>query len=393
MKAGGRSLRTITLVAAMAVVVLGAGAGAYAQQEHGGRFIVAFQPDVRAGVQRALIEGWGVTPIKVLPLINAWAVRADPMAVTMMRAQDRVLRVDTDLLIEAFAEGDKPEEVHPAPGYQPPQTVPWGIERVRAPEAWASSEGAGVKVGIVDTGIDLNHPDLRANIAGNASFVLGAPSGEDDNGHGTHVAGTVAAVNNEIGVVGVAPRAKLYAVKVLSRTGQGWLSDIIDGLTWCVNNRIQVVNMSLGCAEGNESFHAAIQAVHGAGIIMVAAAGNDGQGRVSYPAAYDEEVIAVSATDSDNRLASFSNYGWEIDFAAPGVGINSTYFRWRYRELSGTSMASPHVAGVCALRLAAHRRESPAEVEAALAGAAEDLGAAGPDPNFGNGLINALGAL
>ena len=117
------------------------------------------------------------------------------------------------------------------------------------------------------------------------------------------------------------------------------------------------------------------------------------EGRVSYPAAYDDEIIAVSATNANDDLAGFSNYGWEIDFAAPGVGANSTYSRWRYAVRNGTSQASAHVAGVCALRLAAHRGESPAEVEAALAAGAEDLGAAGHDPSFGNGLIKAQGAL
>ncbi|MBM3334994.1 S8 family peptidase, partial [Candidatus Sumerlaeota bacterium] len=190
-------------------------------------------------------------------------------------------------------------------------------------------------------------------------------SANDDNGHGTHVAGTVAAVNNTIGVVGVAPAANLYAVKVLSRTGTGYLSDLIEGLDWCISNKMQVVNMSLGSSSDNQSFHDAVIRVYQAGITQVAAAGNANGGAVTYPAKYGE-VIAVTASDINDQFASFSSQGPEVDLIAPGVSINSTYTGSSYKVLNGTSMASPHVTGIVALRLQVKPGENPDAVKAVL---------------------------
>ncbi|MHC4310790.1 MAG: S8 family peptidase, partial [Planctomycetota bacterium] len=194
---------------------------------------------------------------------------------------------------------------------------------------------------VLDTGIDYKHPDLDDNCYGGVNVINPRKDYRDDNGHGTHVAGIIAAEDNDIGVVGVAPEAYLYGVKALDRNGSGWLSDIIAGLEWCVNNRMDIVNMSLGADSDIQAFHDACDAAS-ATVILVAAAGNDG-GAVDYPAAYGS-VIAVSATDSSDGLASFSNYGNEIEIAAPGVNILSTYKGGGYETHSGTSMAAPHVA-------------------------------------------------
>ncbi|MBI2265975.1 MAG: S8 family peptidase, partial [Armatimonadetes bacterium] len=164
---------------------------------------------------------------------------------------------------------------------------------------------------------------------------------------------------------------QLYAVKALSRTGSGWLSDIIEGIQWCIDNNMKVINMSFGSASGNVSFHDAIIKAYQAGIVMVAAAGNESTS-VSYPAKYPE-TIAVTATDSNNSLAYFSNYGPETDLAAPGVGVSSTYLGGGYRTLSGTSMAAPHVTGAAALKLALNGALSPDQVRAALMATAEPL--------------------
>lgn len=255
-----------------------------------------------------------------------------------------------------------------------------------------------MKLAIVDTGIDLDHKDLQANIAGGVNTINPLKTANDDNGHGTHVAGIAGAINNTIGVVGVAPQVSLYAVKVLGRNGAGWLSDLIEGLTWCIDNGVQVVNMSLGSNSDNQSFHDAVTAVYNAGISQVAAAGNNGDGygtgtgAVTYPAAYPE-VIAVTATDSTDNLALFSSYGSAADLAAPGVSVYSTWNNGYYYTLSGTSMACPHVAGVAALRLALYPGETPDQVKAALEASAEDLGDLGWDPYFGAGLVDALGAV
>ena len=214
------------------------------------------------------------------------------------------------------------------------------------------------------------------------------------------MAGTVAALNNTVGVVGAGPDIDLYAIKVLNRNGSGFLSDIIEGLQWAAANGIQIANMSLGTTSNVQSFHDAITAAYNAGITLVAAAGNNG-GTVNFPAAYSE-VIAVSATDINNNLASFSSRGPEVDLAAPGVSILSTYKGNAYATLSGTSMASPHVAGSAALVINSpigaydanfNGQWDPAEVKQKLQDKAVDLGTVGFDNLFGWGLVNAFAAV
>lgn len=249
-------------------------------------------------------------------------------------------------------------------GTAPPvvQSIPWGISRIGAREANAFNKGLGVKVCVVDSGIDKTHPDLIANIDGGRNFVvikgrLSADNWNDDNGHGSHVAGTIAAVENLIGVVGVAPEAKLFAAKVLDSRGSGYLSDVADGITACVSAGAKVINMSLGASgdpNADSPLKTAIINAQAAGVLVVVAAGNEGQDiKNTIPAGYPS-VIAVSALNSSDQFASWSNFGLdENDFAAPGVNILSTWKGGQYNTISGTSMASPHVAGVAALHLSA----------------------------------------
>lgn len=243
------------------------------------------------------------------------------------------------------------------------------------------AKGVGVKVGVIDTGIDLKHPDLQ--VVGDVNIINERKTGKDDNGHGSHVAGTIAATDNEIGVIGVAHQANLYAVKVLDRNGSGWLSDVIAGLQWSIDNGMEVVNMSLGTASNIQSFEDAVQAVNAAGIIQVGAAGNDYGGPVIYPAAYPE-VIAVSATDDTDNIAVFSSVGPEVELAAPGVDIHSTWKGGGYNTISGTSMAAPHVTGTVALAIAA----GVTDVRGTLQATADDLGAGGKDNEYGYGLVD-----
>ncbi|NOX44392.1 MAG: S8 family peptidase [Caldiserica bacterium] len=269
----------------------------------------------------------------------------------------------------------------------------WGVVRIGADLVHASGDlGAGIKVAILDTGIDYTHPDLDANYYGGYDFVNDDPDPMDDHGHGTHVAGTVAAEDNGVGVVGVAPAAELYALKVLDADGSGYWSDLIAALDWCVRNGIQVVNMSLG-GTGNDELEAACQAAYDAGVLLVAAAGNSGNpaGRgdnISDPAAYPS-VIAVAAVDRDDTRASWSSTGPDLELSAPGVNINSTLLGGGYGEMSGTSMASPHVAGTAALVWAAYPGLSNVELRHILRDTADDLGDAGWDPQYGFGLVDA----
>jgi len=255
---------------------------------------------------------------------------------------------------------------------QPVEIFPTGISRIGASEI--SNKGENVVVAVLDTGIDLTHPDLIGNIiSGSGKSCISRTTTNDDNGHGTHVAGTIAASDNAIGVVGVASLAKLIPVKVLDKRGSGSLSSVICGIDWitanAVTSNIKVANMSLGgggssdnnCGiDNNDAMHAAICKSRDAGVTYVVAAGNEGADTLnSIPASYDDAVITVSAlADSDGLpgdddvFASFSNYGAAVDLGAPGLNIRSTWKGGGYNTISGTSMATPHVSGAVALFLA-----------------------------------------
>lgn len=355
------------------------------------RRIVVFTDDVvNQDAQEAIIKAAGGVIIKRLGLIKAQAVYLPQQAEAALKIHPSIKRIDPDVVVQATGK--------PTLSPQPPQTLPWGIDRVEADVAWSTTSGTGVKVAIVDTGIDLTHPDLASNIKGGVNTINARKSANDDNGHGTHVAGTVAALNNSIGVVGVGNTVGLYAVKVLDRNGSGFLSDVIEGLEWSINNGVQVVNMSLGTNSDIQSFHDAVIKVNQAGIVQVAAAGNDGSA-VDFPGAY-VEVIAVAAVlkNSDGTLsaASFTSRGTEVDLSAPGVSVLSTYKGSSYTTLSGTSMATPHVTGAAALVLTtlpgtydlnSNGRWDPIEVQTKLMTASENIGL---DPAiFGSGFVRA----
>jgi subtilisin len=357
------------------------------------RKIVVFKGGVDEKVKEALLSNVGAEKIKDLRLINGKAVWVSKKGEAELLKSGKVLRIDPDVEVYVL-ENVKIKGAK----LQPAQTLTWNIDRVDAEISWAISTGDPVKVGVIDTGIDLKHPDLQANIKGGYNAINPLKSANDDNGHGTHVAGIIAALNNSIGVIGVGPNIDLYAIKVLNANGSGYLSDVIEGLDWAVTNGMQVVNMSLGTPQDVQSFHDAILNAYNAGVTIVAAAGNSG-GAVSYPAAYPE-VIAVSATDQNNQIASWSSQGPEVDLAAPGVNIYSTYKGQSYATLSGTSMAAPHVSGAAALIIDTKKCDlnldgvcTPAEVQQRLEQTAIDLGDSGKDNLYGSGLVNVYNAL
>jgi len=368
------------------------------------RVIVVFDNAAVHAAAMQHIERLGGAKIKDLPMVDGAAFYLPSKAAEHAVAGiSGVKRVEPDLVVQALGK--------PAPR-QPAQEIPWGVHRVNADLVWgwdtaefvwASYPSTTVKVAVVDTGIDTKHPDLTGNLKGGMSAVSYTSSHNDDNGHGSHVAGIIAAVDNSIGVIGVAPAADLYAVKVLDRNGSGYLSDIIEGLQWVVANHINVVNMSLGTSSYSPLFDGVVQDTINSGVVIVAAAGNSGPGAntVMYPAKF-AGVIAVSATNSDssNTIASFSSRGPEVDLAAPGVSVFSTYKNQSYATLSGTSMASPHVAGVAALVLSSpigaddlypyNGVWDPSEVENRLEHTAQNLGNdSGWDLNYGYGIVNA----
>lgn len=302
------------------------------------------------------------------------------------------------------------------------QVLPFGVDRIDGENQ--ANKGAGVEVAVMDTGIDLDHPDLQANIAGGVNCV-GGTSYNDVHGHGTHVAGTIAARDNGAGVVGVAPEAKLWAVKVLDDSGRGTWSSLICGLDYVASHadRIKVANLSLGGAGSDGScdsdpLHQAVCRVMQAGVTLVVAAGNEGKDMAAQvPATFSEVLTVTALADSDGRacslgaktsygaddtFASFSNYATQSGdkshtIGAPGVAIRSTWKDGQYALNSGTSMASPHVAGAAALYVANNPGASPSQVRQALMSNAETPGTASCGTGYvtsgthAEGLVRAAG--
>jgi subtilisin family serine protease len=278
------------------------------------------------------------------------------------------------------------------------QTIPWGVALNGVPDLWKSTEGAGVKVCICDTGVDQSHPDLAGAILAARDFSRSPAGVEDLQGHGTHVAGVVAARNNDLGVVGVAPQASLLIAKVLGDDGSGSGPDIAAGIHWGLDKGARIISMSLGSPEPDDSILDAIRAAVKAGAYVIMAAGNDGShgsiDTVGWPAR-SQLGIAVAAVDKLGRVAEFSSRGPEVDIAAPGQDILSTFRGHGYAVLSGTSMSTPFVAGVVALLLARNDQsgvKTPvtdlASLKEHLAKTALDAGPVGRDPNYGWGLID-----
>ena len=357
----------------------------------GGRHIVIFQHWMSDDSQQdRVVSAQGGFVVQRLGLVNGAAVILPPGVEKQLARSPEVLRVDVDAEVYALGKPASPpgqSKKDSQEPEQPDEVLPWGVDRIDAEYAWSATRGAGVSVAVLDTGIDADHPDLQANIAGGVNFVSNPPwkpavptKWDDDNGHGTHCAGIIAGVDNDIGVVGVAPEATLYAVKVLNKNGSGYISQIIAGLEWCVDNDIDIASMSLGTDSDVLSFHEACDAAAAAGVILVAAAGNDGAD-VDYPGAYSS-VIAVAATNSDDAVASWSSRGTEVDIAAAGAAVYSTWKGGGYDTKSGTSMATPHVTGTLALALAAGRTLN-------LCASADDLPPAGTDIYSGCGLLDA----
>jgi subtilisin len=281
----------------------------------------------------------------------------------------------------------------------------WGVKRIGGGTVHADgNKGLNVPVAVIDTGIDYKHPDLGGclgagcKVAGGFDFVNNDSDPIDDEGHGTHVAGTVAALDNGVGVVGVAPEAKLYGLKVLNSSGSGSFSDVIEALQWVVDNGIKITNNSYGSSgDPGTLVRAAFDNSYAAGVLHIASAGNSGScagknDSVGYPAKY-ASVVAVAATNQSDARACFSSTGSAVELSAPGVSINSTKMGGGYVVYSGTSMASPHVAGVAALLRNTVDSPSNLEIRSLLASTAQDLGAAGRDALYGFGLVNAAAAV
>jgi subtilisin family serine protease len=276
----------------------------------------------------------------------------------------------------------------------PMQGEQWGLTTLHATSAWITGDGTGQVVGVVDTGVDASHPDLAGAVLPGTDVVDGGDGRIDPNGHGTHVAGIVAAVSgNGIGGAGLATGARVLPVRVIGADGSGWDSDAAAGLVWAADHGATVVNMSFGGPDRSPVMEQAVGYALGKGVSVVVAAGNEGASGdpVEYPAA-TPGVIAVGAVDVNGFRPAWSSSGSHLAVAAPGVGIFSTVPGGGYATWSGTSMAAPFVSAAVALLRRAQPVLTPAAVRQRLVETADDLGPVGFDPQYGAGRLNLLAA-
>ncbi|MFO3790114.1 S8 family serine peptidase [Bacillus mojavensis] len=315
--------------------------------------------------------------------LPAVAVKADQKTVKEFKQDTDILYIENNVTFTAADNTDLKilsEDADTSDNFEQ-----WNLEPIQVKQAWKEGlTGKNVKIAVIDSGISP-HDDL--SISGGYSAVSYTSSYKDDNGHGTHVAGIIGAKHNSYGIDGVAPEAQIYAVKALDQNGSGDLQGLLKGIDWSIANGMDIVNMSLGTSSDSQILHDAMDKAYEKGVLLVAASGNDGNGKpVNYPAAYSS-VVAVSATDQRNQLAAFSTTGNEVEFSAPGTDITSTYLHQYYATGSGTSQATPHAAAMFALLKQRDPGNTNVQLRALMQKNIVDLGMTGRDQQFGYGLI------
>ncbi len=378
-----------------------------------GEILVKFKNDISAEAMNRLYSELGARMIEANPQIGFKRIAISPMstveeAVEQFSARPDIEYAEPNYILRAFMTPNDPYYV-----YQ------WHMPKINAGPAWDLSTGTGVVVAVIDCGVAYENygsfglaPDLAGtNFVPGYDFVNNDSHPNDDNGHGTHVAGTIAqTTNNNLGVTGVAFNCSIMPVKVLDASGNGTLTTVANGIIWAADHGADVINMSLGSSSSTSTLQNAVRYADGLGVTIVCAAGNSGNPIAQYPASY-VECVSVSATRYDNTRPSYSSYGSNVDICAPGGDTSvdqngdgyvdgvlqqtfgATYTSWGYYFYQGTSMASPHVAGVAAMLLAVNGSLTPLQVRNAMQNTALDLGSAGWDQYYGYGLVNAYAAL
>lgn len=325
-----------------------------------------------------ILQAVGATTHKVLANHKMVAASMDKAALNALRQNPNVADVSPDPRRHLMA-----------------QTTPYGINMVQASQ-FSQSDLSARTVCVIDTGYNRGHADLpntNGGVSGNANNSAVGNWYNDGNGHGTHVAGTIAAYDNSQGVVGVYPGVDLHIVKIFDDNGTWtYASDIVGAIDQCKSAGANVVNMSLGGAGSSSAENAAMQGFADDGILLVAAAGNDGNSSQSYPASYDA-VMSVAAVDSNANHASYSQYNSAVEIAGPGSSVYSTYPTNTYATLSGTSMATPHVVGAAALVWSYFPQCSNTQIRSALNATAQDRGASGRDNYYGYGIVKVANAV
>jgi thermitase len=270
----------------------------------------------------------------------------------------------------------------------------WNLPAIDTEAGWTLSRGKkGVAIAVIDSGIDLDHPDLVHRLQKGYNVLADNAIPEDDNGHGTHVAGIIASQpNNREGVAGITWFNPIMPIKALNSEGYGTSFDVAKAIHWAVDHGAKVINLSLGNYQPSTMLEEAIRYAYDRDVVLIAASGNDSTAQPSFPAAYPE-VISVGAVDPDLSFAHYSNYGTYLDVVAPGTNIASTFSQHRYAALSGTSMAAPHVTALAGLIRSLNPHLTNDDVKQIIIKTATDLGENGKDPYYGYGLINVYRAL
>jgi thermitase len=369
-------------------------AGFTAAQAAPGQLIVRFKSQAR----QAILQNLGLRAVKKVAGLNAIVVKAaDPVAATKALKADReVLWVEPNFIAKAIDVAPVRVALPLGVGARAGDELLgqlWGMAKIEAPAAWAITAGdRNVKVAVVDTGIDHKHPELAGRDDKGRDFINDDDDAMDDNEHGTHCAGTVAGGLNNGGVVGVAPNVSLLAVKVLDGEGSGTYEAVANGIIFAADQGAAVISMSLGGPAGSKVIEEAVNHARAKGALVVAAMGNENTEAPSYPASAPG-VMAVGATTKTNQRSSFSNFGKHISVGAPGSDILSSVPGGKFDTFSGTSMATPHVAGLAALVKSRFPQATADEIKARIEKSADDHGAAGFDKQFGHGRVNARKAL
>jgi thermitase len=352
------------------------------------RVIVRFRPLVPWLFKDRLIKSYGTSISEQLRLPETFIVR-----VPERRAGELAARLRRNLLVE-YAEPDYIAQATETPD-DPLFSDQWGLAKIESPAAWDTTHGvAGVDIAIVDSGIEGSHPDLSSKITASVNCTISSScptvTAVDGNGHGTHVAGIASAITgNSTGVAGTSWEGRLLSVKVLDDSGSGYYSWVANGIYWAADNGAEVINLSLGGRYSSRTLRNAVDYAWSRGVVVVAAAGNTGSSSHNYPAYYSK-AIAVAATDQSDQRASFSSYGFWVDVAAPGVSILSTY-KGGYAYMSGTSMSTPHVAGLAGLLFGQHPGWSNSQVRNQIESTADAI--SGTGSYWAHGRINACSAV
>jgi len=337
-------------------------------------------PTLGADVPATPVPETGEVAAVVRTEQGAVEVTTAPDAATLaaQTAGDTVLAVDTPGKRYAMA----------LPADDAGRDLQWGLSRMQAEDLWQRTTGAGITVAVLDTGVKASHPDLKGKVAkGYNAITNKAGARTDNNGHGTFLAGMIAGKSNGKGIVGIAPGAKILPVKVLDTDGIGDSDDIARGIIWAVDHGADVINMSFGADSTNKVEAEAIDYARGAGVTLIAAAGNEGFKEVMYPAGYPG-VLGVGAVDIDNKRAAFSNSGSHVDVVAPGQGILSTFNSRPYTWTSGTSMSTAYVSGIAALAMSYSPGAGGEPLAQQISATAIDLGTTGRDTDYGDGLVD-----